>query len=350
MTTPPTLQAIADLAGVSRNTVSAILRDRPGYAEATRKRIKALAASQGYQANPMVSALMRSVRHAQPAAHRGNLAYLHPFGEARHWKENPFLRELFEGARARGSLLGFHVDPVWMNAPGMTGKKLTRMLVARGVEGVIISSLRRSRGRFHLDWSKFAAVTLGFSLWRPALHRVATNQYHVIGIAMRNLRRMGYSRVGAILSRELDARFDFAWEGGVVIVNNSLPKRQRIAPLITENLQSRELETWLKKNRIDAIIDGGAGVEKHLRSLRLHAPRDLGFVSLSADGSPDGPATVRPDWCALGEAALDVVAEQLIRNERGIPSKPRTVLLEGNWVAGATVRKQGDSPGREPSP
>jgi LacI family transcriptional regulator len=340
MTSQPTLQAIANLAGVTRNTVSAVLRDRPGYAEATRNRIKALAAEHGYQANPMVSALMRSVRRAQPAAHRGNQAYLHPFGEARHWDEKSFLRELFEGARSRGLLMGFHVDPVWMNAPGMTGKKLTRMLVARGVEGVIVSSLLRGRGRFHLDWEKFAAVTLGFSLWRPALHRVATNQYHVMGIAMRNLRRLGYSRVGAILSHELDARFDFAWEGGVVIVNNSLPKRQRIPPLITEDLKPRDLGAWLKKNRVDAIIDGGAGVEKHLASLGLVAPRDLGLVSLSADGSPEGPATVRPDWSALGAAALDVVAEQLIRNERGIPAKPRTVLLEGDWVAGATVRKR----------
>lgn len=338
----PTLQTIADRAGVSRNTVSAILRGRPGFAAGTRERIQNLACELGYQANPMVSALMRSIRHGQPAAHRGNLAYLHPYGESRQWAENSFLRELFEGARVQGAQLGFHVDPVWMNAPGMTGARLTRTLEARGVEGVIVSSLRKGRGRFHLDWDKFAAVSLGFSLWRPALHRVATNQYHVMGLAVRSLRRLGYSRIGAVLSREMDSRFDYAWEAGVVTVSNSLPKRARVSSLITENLETNVLETWMKKNKVDAVIAGGVDLEKHLYVLGIKVPENLGFVSLLADGAPDGPATVRPDWRALGAAALDVVAEQLIRNERGVPLKPRTVLLEGEWVAGATVRRQED--------
>lgn len=336
----PTLQMIADRAGVSRNTVSAILRNRPGYASDTRESIEDLAKEMGYQANPMVSALMRSVRHSQPAAHRGNLAYLHPYGDSRKWRENSFLRELFEGARDRGSLLGFQVDPIWTGSSGLTGAKLTRMLLARGIEGVIVSSLLKGRGRLHLDWTKFAAVSLGFSLWRPALHRVATHQYHVVGHAFRNLRRLGYTRVGVVLSRELDSRFDFAWEAGTTIVNNSLPRSKQIAPLIIEQISPKALEAWLAKNRPDAVIDGVGWLEDYFKKQGVKIPEELGLVSLQADGGPGSAATVRPDWPALGAAALDVVAEQLIRNERGIPAKPRTVLIEAEWVHGHTVRER----------
>jgi len=331
---------IAERAGVSRNTVSAVLRNRPGYAPETKEMIEELAKEMGYQANPMVSALMRSVRHSQPAAHRGNLAYLHPYGDSQKWRESSFLRELFEGARERGQLLGFQVDPIWTGAPGLTGPKLTRMLVARGIEGVIVSSLLKGRGRLHLDWEKFAAISLGFSLWRPALHRVATHQYHVVGHAFRNLRRLGYNRVGVVLSREMDSRFDYAWEAGTTIVNNSLPKSKRIAPLVAEQTDAKSVDAWLAKNRPDAVIDGIGWLEGHFKKQGIKIPEEIGLVSLLADGSPGSAATVRPDWSALGAAALDAVAEQLIRNERGIPAKPRTVLIEAEWVPGPTVRER----------
>lgn len=321
MPRPPTLQQIADRAGVSKNTVSGALRNLPGYARTTCEQVQKLALEMGYRSNPLVSALMRSMRQPQRAASRGNLAYLHTSGN--EWKlSKAFSQQLFEGARERGSLLGFHLDPVWLTEPGMTGSQLSKVLRARGVEGLIISPLAQSRGRLHLDWNSFACVSLGFSLWRPVLHRVATYQYHVVSCVFRNLRRLGYERIGVLLSRGMDTRLDFAWEAGLAAVVG-IHGSMRVPPLSTDRLDVAQLKKWLGRHEPDVIVDGGLGLDRHLAKLGIETPRDIGYVSLLTDGSPDGAATIRPDWKTLGATALDVVAEQLIHNERGIPAKPR---------------------------
>ncbi len=43
----------------------------------------------------------------------------------------------------------------------------------------------------------------------------------------------------------------------------------------------------------------------------------------------------------VGEAAVDLVVEQLHGNAFGVPAMPKTGLIEGRWVAGTTA------PGRE---
>ena len=62
MSTPATLQDVADRAGVHRSTVALALRDHPRIPEATRVRIKAVADQLGYRVNPFVAALMQSRR------------------------------------------------------------------------------------------------------------------------------------------------------------------------------------------------------------------------------------------------------------------------------------------------
>lgn len=340
MSTSPTLQTIADLAGVSRNTVSAILRNRPGFAKATRERVEKIAEEQGYRTNPLVSALLRSVRKPQTDVHRGNVAFLHSYGDMGKMKNLLFLNELFNGAKARGATLGIHIDPIWINEPGMTGKKLSRILLARGVEGVIISPLDKGWGRLHLDWDKFAAVTLGFSLWRPALHRVATHQYHVISHIFRNLRHLGYSRIGFVLSRENDVRFDSAWEAGVTIAFNASPKNTGIPPLFTESITTKAFAAWLEKYKPDAVVGAGVELQSHLKALKIRIPQDIGFVEVPSGREKTSIATIRANWLVLGASALDLVIDQLIHNQRGIPDDPRTVLIEGEWSPGTSVRRQ----------
>ena len=52
-----TIRQIAGIAGVSKTTVSAVLRGRPGYPAATRERILRIAESLGYQVHAAASAL-----------------------------------------------------------------------------------------------------------------------------------------------------------------------------------------------------------------------------------------------------------------------------------------------------
>src|ERR1051325_9261392 len=65
----PTMQRIADAAGVSRMTVSLALRNHPRISAATRERIRQVAERLGYHPDPEVSKLMAYLRRAKPAKH-----------------------------------------------------------------------------------------------------------------------------------------------------------------------------------------------------------------------------------------------------------------------------------------
>jgi hypothetical protein len=69
-------------------------------------------------------------------------------------------------------------------------------------------------------------------------------------------------------------------------------------------------------------------------------PEDIGFAHL--DTTPDGVLSgICQNGRDIGVAAADLAVGVLRRNERGIPSRPRTVLIEGSWVQGRTVRNAG---------
>jgi len=49
-------------------------------------------------------------------------------------------------------------------------------------------------------------------------------------------------------------------------------------------------------------------------------------------------AGIRHPFEALGSNAVDMVVAQVHRNERGIPERPKTMLVEGDWIEGASLR------------
>lgn len=68
------LREVAAAAKVCVMTVSLALRDNPRISEATRARIKRLAAELGYHPDPELSRLMNHLRASRTA--RGNIAWL----------------------------------------------------------------------------------------------------------------------------------------------------------------------------------------------------------------------------------------------------------------------------------
>ena len=47
-----------------------------------------------------------------------------------------------------------------------------------------------------------------------------------------------------------------------------------------------------------------------------------------------------PKWTGAGRVAVNLVADQLTRNEHGAPEDPLWILIEGQWVDGRSVRAE----------
>src|SRR5712672_334593 len=98
---PPTMQQIADAAGVSRMAVSLALRNSPKISAATAERIRRLAEELGYRPNPMVSALMTQLRHSRDMKKPSVLAYVTAFPTEEGWRRPRPAAAFYEGARRR---------------------------------------------------------------------------------------------------------------------------------------------------------------------------------------------------------------------------------------------------------
>lgn len=331
-----TIRDIAQALGCSHMTVSRALRGAPGVSKEKATKIRQLANEMGYAPNPLVSALMQTRKHKRPTSRATNLAFIHYGNTRRLAASNESSRGLLAGAEARAAALGYALEVVWGAEPGMGAARLSQSLKARGVSGVVFAPLPPGVTRVDFDWDQFSMASMGFTMREPAIHRVGTYQYHSIPIAYRELIRLGYRRIGICITSEGSRRVDWAWDASLAKLRHEADGGS--VHLMPEQLRDYgKLATFLEKKRIDAVINADHPfLRSYLSELSVRVPDDLGYVSFfEAD-----TATVCRDWRGIGAEAINLVDSQLMHNERGIPGKPKTVLIEGEWLPHRTVRRR----------
>src|SRR5512140_818827 len=84
----PSLQEIARRAGVSRSTVSRVMRNDPRISPATAARVQAAARELNYRPNPLLSTLMERVRVGSDISYQGTLAIVSDKEDAARWYAN----------------------------------------------------------------------------------------------------------------------------------------------------------------------------------------------------------------------------------------------------------------------
>ncbi len=342
MKTATTLRALAQAAGVHHTTVSRALRGAPGIPAATRDRLRALAEKLGYRPHPFVSAWMSQRRAAQRPASMVKLAFIIRLRDRARWAQTPSFTRYYAGAAARAEALGFGFEEVWLGAPGMTQARLNRVLLARGVDGVIVGSSTLPRSSLRLDWEKFAAVAQGFSLTRPALSFTANNYAHTVALALRELRHLGYRRIGWLVTPVVEARWSPFGPGAFLVYQQQIPTRDRVAPFRGDAQSKADFRRWVREQRPEVILTIHVAVEPWLAEIGLRVPHDVGVAYLDWNALDTAEAAgVDHQLEAAGAAAVDLLAAQLQTNERGLPAVPRAVLVPGRWVPGKTVRKLG---------
>jgi LacI family transcriptional regulator len=333
----PTLQTVAAAAGVSRMTVSLALRNHPSLPRTTRERLQAIARQLGYRPNPLISALMRQVRGRHPVSYTTTLAYLTTFATRDGWRRRPLQQRFLLGVTRRAEQLGYRVEQFWLREPGMTARRMNRILEARGIHGIIVAPLPRSRGHLSLDWARFAAATIGYSLWRPSLHRAVNHQTHSIALAVRQLRRRGYRRLALALSAEVDARADHHWVAGFLAQRQHYGADRAWPLLVAREWTERQFARWFRAQQPDVVLSTDLHVLHWLQRLGQNISAETGFAYLEWTDEARGCAGIRQHAQRVGAAAVDLVVEQLEHNERGVPPHPKVVLIEGEWIDGPTV-------------
>jgi LacI family transcriptional regulator len=209
---------------------------------------------------------------------------------------------------------------------------------------IMASHGRRPDLSLELDWRQFSAVKIDFFPHDPPLHHVTNDQRAIIQLAMRRAIAAGYRRIGLVMSQWWDRCVDAAWSAGFLAEQQELPSHDRI-PILCVPDATRDpavprgpLERWLTLQRPEVVIAFGSYVLPRLAELNLTVPRDLAFIDLFLDPTPDRRmAGVRQNCHRVGELAVELLVSQLHQQIHGLPQFPTATLVEGTWFNGASL-------------
>jgi DNA-binding LacI/PurR family transcriptional regulator len=337
-----TMKVIAAQAGVTQATVSMCLANNPRIPPATRERIQALARKLNYQPNPYLSTLMRIRRQGKPLKDKPALALVCAQRSASGWRDHPAptIRQMREGAIERATLRGYRAQEFWLHRDGMSNERFSAMLHARGIQGLLISPLAEGDPNPHLRWDCFATVCLSVPLPSLTITTVCNDHYSSSLQIMRQCHQRGYRRPGLVLRRAHQLRFQGRWEAGYLMGGEMLPGMRLAKPLYVDDWADvARLLGWLKREKPDVIITPAADViAGTLKSAGWRIPDDIGLALLACPAPGDPHSGVYQNGRLIGALAIDTLISQVERHERGLPEQATTLMVEGQWNEGRTLR------------
>jgi DNA-binding LacI/PurR family transcriptional regulator len=337
-----TMKSIAAIAGVTQATVSMSLANNPRIPPQTRERIQAIARKLNYHPNPYVSTLMRIRRQGKPLKDKPALALVCAQRSANGWRDNPAptIRQMREGAFERATLRGYRAQEYWLHRDDMSNERFSEILHARGIQGLLISPRADGDPTPALRWEYFAAVSLSVPLPSLTITTVCNDHYFSSLRIVRECHRRGYRRPGLVLRRAHQMRFQGRWEAGFLIAEKMLDDVKLANALYVDDWEDVNLIiAWLKRERPDVIITPAADVlVGTLQKAGWKIPEDIGLALLACPQIGDPNSGVFQNGRMIGALAVDTLVSMVERHERGLPEQATTLMVEGQWNEGRTLR------------
>lgn len=332
-----TIRELAKLAGCTHTTVSMALKNHPRVSEQTRNRIRRLAEKHGYSRDPLLSSLMNQLRAGRRQREVETLGIINYWDTPEGDRRFAFGAEQSEGMLKRAQSMGYQVDYVWAKEPGMTTRRLNRILQARGIRGLLILSMLHARGHISLEWSKFAAVAIGYTLHKPELNRATYSAYHATVTALRTLRRMKYSRIGFTNQIQQEDLVNNERLAAYLGYYHRVLGRAPAPPLLVQDWDRKNLGSWIRENRLEVVLSSNLHTYHVMKEIGFRIPQEVGYVSLDCYPGETPCAGIRQPRDRVGAKAVDLVIEQLEKHEFGLPQVPKVVTIKGYWQDGPTL-------------
>jgi LacI family transcriptional regulator len=334
------MRDIASAAGISKTAVSYALQNNPKIGEATRIRVWDIAKSLGYSPDPRIASWMARVRDAA-SKRLATLAWMNCHWDADAWQKYEFLAPYLAGARARAAELGYQIDQLWIHQPGMTMKRMSRIIYQRGIDGVIFSPFSR---HFRLRWEHLASITIEWHLLVPRLNRISTDIVYNFLLALKKIQRSGYRRIGICIDQAVDSQNNRAISTTAWFLNASSKRSIVVPPLFYawgqehREIESRkEIARWIRRYKPEVILCLHGDMVNMVQLAGFRVPEEIGVVHLAIDDDVKDWTGIYSNRRAIGAAAVEMIVGSIVNRQFGIPEVPKNTLIQGTWHDGRTL-------------
>lgn len=332
-----TIREVAKVAGFSVSTTSYALRNDPRVAEESRTKIQGTAKELGYEVSSTVSNWMRAIRQGSEVVDREVLAYI---VTKVHNRENLAAKGFYDGGRKRAREHGYKLEKFIYDDGEMSERRLSEILKARGIKGVVVGPLKEKSTYFDLDWPSFAAAGFNFFWWDPPVPRVCSDEYAKTVAAVRKAQEYGYRRVSLAVFSGMDFRYQNAMAAAFMYTVQSLGMPY-IPPFscTKDAFKPERFASWFRKAKPDCVL-GVHCLHPFFDAIGVRVPEDVGYISLARNQATRESAGLEVDLSLMGAAAVDLVVSQLSRNSFGVPEAPLTTMIGSVWKDGPTLLRQ----------
>ena len=335
---PVTQRDVALQAGVSVATVSLALRAHPSLPADTCARVQQAAREMGYQANPVLAALSAHRWRRHPQAAIATLAALEDFrleGEA--------------GMAERAAACGYQLEVFRIHEYPDPGK-LSDVLYARGISGLLVGQIATLGFCAAFDWSRFVSVACSQGMERPPVNLVMPNHFRAVQQAWDWAWARGFQRIGLVLLDESSAIDPHDRHAAFLERQLHVPAERRVPMLAVQpwvgnaatpppgQMRHRDavqrVRTWMRQEAPDIVIGFNDAVRWLLHDAGWRVSDWHAFVDLWIS-HPQLDATgtrLLPD--ELGRRAVDWLDSLLRTGERGLPRQPATMSVDFEWQDG----------------
>ncbi|WP_157772297.1 LacI family DNA-binding transcriptional regulator [Lacunisphaera limnophila] len=337
-----TQKDVARDTGLSQTAVSLALRNSPEVSTSTIRLVRAAAKRLHYRPDPMISALMAQRHRRHKSTFRAKIAFLTAFPQRNEWRESAYSAGCFAGARQAALDRGYVCEPVWLREPGVTAQRMSGILWTQNVQGLLFAPLPVDYPSLEIEWGKFSALSLDYSLARPVLSRVVDDHAFGIERVLEEIGRRNYRRPGLVLRASQDVRTHHSRLGVFLVQHRLRPEWEEVAPLILpeDRWDERLFAEWVRRERPDVVLTEEDRLPAFARTLGLRVPRDLGIAFFYKDHPTRTLSGLQINSDAVGATAANILIRMIETNERGAPTTPTTTLVQSfTWNDGRTLRR-----------
>lgn len=336
-----TLEDIAKAAGVSKNTVSIALRDRPGVSESVRKRVLDLAHDMKYE-RPTVKRIDSAPRYilsllAAPIAENA----------ASHPSTVGLIPRLYFQLQTTAQEQNYIAIPYTLYPDAEQSCALPPILDEMDFIGIVVFGCVSAQYLKTLIRHGYHVVTMHAHVDGVQTDAVTNDDAYAGFVMTEHLIRMGHQRIVYMGEKNYMAKYMDRWEGycramcmhGLPIVHNEYS--EACIQGQTEEDETRRLKESLSamSPMPTAIVCGedftAARIRAILQKMDYRVPEDVslvGFDDVYVDGHRDFPLTTyRADHVEMARSAVELLMTP--------GSKPRKIVIYGQPVYRKSVRK-----------